>query len=63
MPQFLKVLAPILKAKAKMRHGFLFLQKLIDVLILNFKAILLALRKIRKKDFCIALAEKTAIVP
>ena len=33
-------------------------QKLIDILALNFKAMFSARVKVRKKDFCIALAEK-----
>ena len=32
--------------------------KLIDILVLNFKAMILARVKVRKKDFCIVLAGK-----
>ena len=33
-------------------------KKLIDVLVLNLKTVILALVKVRKKDFCIVLAGK-----
>ena len=41
-------------------HGLLFLQKnVIDVLVLNFKAMFLARVKVRKKDFCIVWTENS----
>ena len=48
-----KVLVPIFKAKPKLYHGLLFLQKLIDVLVLNLKAMFSAQVKVRNKDFCV----------
>lgn len=36
--------------------------RLIDVLVLNFKAMFAALVKVRKMDFCIVLAEKQQII-
>ena len=33
-------------------------EKLIDLLVLNFKAMFLAQVKVRKKDFCMVLAKK-----
>ena len=57
-----KVLVPIFEGKRKMYHELLFLQKKIDVLIidvfLNLKDVFSALVRIRKKDLYVFLARK-----
>ena len=46
-----KVLVPIFKAKHKMYYGLLLRKVLIDVLVLNLKAMSSARLRVRKKDF------------
>lgn len=50
-------LAPIFKVKPNLYHGLLFLQKFICILVLNFKAMFWAQVKVRKKNFCMVLAQ------
>ena len=53
---------PPLRQNQKRTMDYSYYKKLIDVLVLNFKAMFSALVKVRKKDFCI-VGRKTAKVP
>ena len=50
---------PIFKAKPKMYHGLLFLQKTINVLVLNFKAMFCGPRTGQKEGFLYVFGHKT----
>ena len=55
---FSKLSYPSLRQSHRFKTDYSSCKKLIDVVILNFKAMFPAHVKVRKKDFCIVLAGK-----